>query len=792
MTGTFPEDPVSGWEKALVARVTGYGIFRLSESGVVSSWNSGAALIKGYSAPEIIGKHFSTFYLPEDREAGVPDAVLQTARDYGSCETEGWRLRKDGSRFWASVSITPLWAADGTLSGYAKIVRDMTDKRLVHEAVRDSERRFRLLVEGVIDYSLFMLSPEGIVTNWNMGAARIKGYEASEIVGMHFRKFYTPEDAALGLPERGLETAAREGRFETEGWRVRKDGSRFWANVIIDAIRDEDGKLIGFAKITRDVTERKVAQEQLESARAALLQAQKMEAIGKLTGGVAHDFNNVLQVMRGNLELLARRHGRDKWSRERLDRTIEAVEQGANLASQLLAFGRRQALQPAVINLASMLRNMDDLLRRALGELISVEMVIDGGLWNTLVDANHLENVVLNLAINARDAMPGGGKLTIELANATLDSHYHALPDDVPEGQYVMLAITDTGTGMPPEVRDRAFEPYFTTKPEGEGTGLGLSMAYGFIKQSGGHMRLYSEVGHGTTVKAYLPRSTEPVAEVAPSTPQAVIGGSETILVVEDDKRVQSTVVEMLTELGYAVLRADDAESALAILRSGVKIDLLFSDVVMPGTTRSVDMARMAARIVPGLKVLFTSGYTHNAMVHGGRLDPGVHLLSKPYSREQLATKVRRMLLKPHAAQSRREASADESRTAASPLSLLLVDDETQTREAVSELLAQTGHEVLQAADAEEALGVLDARPVAILITDVQLPGDSGIELAREARRRNPDLRVVLASGGDRPEAQSVGFDFEYLRKPFSADQLRDAIQAIVPGRATSDDPDRV
>lgn len=776
MVPSVPGEDAAGWEKQLVARVSEYAIFRLTDSGEIASWNPGAERIKGYSAPEIIGRHFSVFYPPEDCEAGVPEAVLHAAREYGYCDTEGWRLRKDGSRFWANVLITRLPGCDGAASGFAKIVRDMTDKRQAHEAVLESERKFRLLVQGVTDYALFMLSPQGIVTNWNSGAARIKGYEADEIIGAHFRRFYTPEDAAQGLPERGLQTAEREGRFETEGWRVRKDGSRFWANVVIDAIRDNDGTLVGFAKITRDVTERKAAQEQLEHARAALLQSQKMEAIGKLTGGVAHDFNNVLQILRGNLELLERRYGRDRWSRERLEKAVDAVEQGANLASQLLAFGRRQALQPTVVNLGAMLRGMDDLLRRALGETIQVETVVAGGLWNTLVDPNHLENVVLNLAINSRDAMPGGGKLTLELSNAILDGHYGTLPEDVPGGQYVLLAISDTGSGMTPEVLERAFEPYFTTKPEGEGTGLGLAMAYGFVKQSGGHMRIYSEHGHGTTVKVYLPRSTAPLVEVeAPPSPQAT-GGSETILVVEDDRRVQSTVVETLTGLGYTVLKADDAQSALVIVRSGVRIDLLFSDVVMPGPLRSTEMARMAARLIPGLRVLFTSGYTQNAIVHGGRLDPGVHLISKPYSREQLATKLRSMLTAP--AESRAAVLHEApGENALCSLSLLLVDDDRSSREALSELLSEFGHTVRQASDRDEALRLLRERRSDVLITDIRLAGGSGIDLAKSAVANDPELRVIFVSGGEPP--LNLDFAYRFLRKPFSADELRSVLATV-------------
>ncbi|MEX3935151.1 PAS domain S-box protein [Paraburkholderia phymatum] len=786
MKGEQYHDIDSLWLQSLVMRVSEYAIFRLTERGEVASWNPGARRIKGYDADEIIGRHFSVFYTDEDGRNGVPEAGLRAAREHGQYETEGWRVRKDGTRFWASIVITSLHTADGTFIGFGKIVRDTTDKRMAHEAVIESERRFRLLMQGVTDYALFMLSPVGLVTNWNLGATRIKGYEASEVIGTHFRRFYTAEDAAQGLPERGLQTAEREGRFEDEGWRVRKDGSRFWANVVIDAIRDEDGKLVGFAKITRDVTERKTAQEQLEKARAALLQSQKMEALGKLTGGVAHDFNNVLQVLRGNLELLEGRHGRDAWTGERLYKAIEAVEHGANLASQLLAFGRRQALQPIVVNLAVMLRGMDDLLRRALGEVIDVETVIAGGLWNTLVDPNHLENVVLNLAINARDAMPEGGKLTLELSNAMLDEHYTALAADVQEGQYVLLAITDTGTGMTRDVLERAFEPFFTTKPEGQGTGLGLSMAYGFIKQSGGHVRIYSEPGHGTTVKIYLPRSMEKAVDLEPREPVVPTGGAETILVVEDDKRVQATAVETLRQLGYTVLKADDAQSALAIVQSGTHIDLMFTDVVMPGTMRSTELAKLATRMLPHLKVLFTSGYTQNAIVHGGRLDPGVHLLSKPYSREQLASKIRRLLgpagttdVQPPLAPSSAVPPSSEPSYAAASLAILVVDDDNGSREVVSELLTSMGYDVRQAADAEEGLRALMTGKTDVLLTDIALPGRSGVELARAAIERNPGIRIVFASGRDAPTPEEVGFDCKSLRKPFTIGQLHALIAAM-------------
>jgi PAS domain S-box-containing protein len=769
-----------------VQRVTDYAILMLTPDGRVDSWNAGAQRIKGYSADEIIGKHFSMFYTDEDRRRGVPQEALRHAQENGRHEIEGWRVRKDGSCFWANVVITTSYDTEGKLIGFGKIVRDISDKKAAHDAMQESERKFRLLVQSVTDYAIYMLSPQGNITNWNLGAQRIKGYSAAEVIGSSFSRFYTKEDAAAGLPQRGLEVAAREGKFETEGWRVRRDGSRFWAHVVIDAIHDDDGTLVGFAKITRDVTERRRASELLEKTQAALFQSQKMEAIGKLTGGVAHDFNNVLQVLRGNLELLESRHGHDPWSRERVDKAIEAVERGAKLASHLLAFGRRQALRPVVVDLAGVLRSMDDLLRRALGETIQVETMVSAGLWNTLVDVHQLENVILNLAINARDAMPRGGKLILELSNAMLDDQYVSSVPDVSPGQYVMLAVTDTGTGMAADVAAQAFEPFFTTKSDGEGTGLGLSMAYGFIKQSGGHIKIYSEIEHGTTIKIYLPRSLDDAAALLPLRHSAVsAGGNETVLVVEDDRRVQSTVVDILSQLGYVILKADDAQSALEIIHSGVHIDLLFTDMVMPGPLRSMEMAKQAVRFIPHLKVLFTSGYTQNALAHVGRLDPGMELLSKPYSREQLAHKMRHMLGPPASAVSTQSKGPAERAPvlAVRPGTIrriLVVEDHSDAREAICELLGMLGHHAHGVESGEKALdSVNDGGPFDVLLTDISLPGMSGMELARRASELIPGLRIVFASGYEVPQGSGLGFDWVALRKPYTIHRLQEVLEIL-------------
>jgi PAS domain S-box-containing protein len=622
----------------------------------------------------------------------------------------------------------------------------------------DESMLMKLLVDQVVDYAIFMLTPEGIVATWNAGARRIKGYAADEIIGQHFSRFYTEEDRASGLPGQVLEAALRDGKFEGEGWRIRKDGSRFRASVVIDPIRGDAGELIGFAKITRDVTQR----VQLEETRNALQQAQKLEAVGKLTGGVAHDFNNILQVVGGNLQLLRDHLANDQLADRYLKSSIEAVARGAKLSSQLLAFARKQPLQPVVINLGRVVRDMEELVRRAIGETVEVEFVVSGGLWNTTLDPYQFENVILNLAINARDAMPNGGKLTIEVGNALLDDNYVQTAPDIAAGQFVMLAITDTGSGMAKDVLERAVEPFFTTKPEGQGTGLGLSMAFGFVKQSGGHFRIYSELGHGTTIKMYFPRAMEAEALMPAPISNDLTGGTETILVVEDDIDVQNIVVEMLATLGYKVLKADNAESALAVLKSGVQCDLLFTDVVMPGPLRSPELARQAKELFPNIEVLFTSGYTQNAIIHGGRLDPGVHLLSKPYTRETLAMKVKQVL---------------DTRRQQRQRSVLVVEDNADSLQMCCEMLDLMGFQPRGVGSAEEALKALSAASFDILLTDVSLPGKSGIELARIAKQQYPVMRVVFSSGYADLGPEAKGLDARLLQKPYDMEAMKKALE---------------
>jgi len=528
--------------------------------------------------------------------------------------------------------------------------------------------------------------------------------------------------------------------------------------------------------------EERIAARSLELQRAneQLHQAQKMEAIGQLTGGVAHDFNNVLQVVAGNLQLLGMTLPDNADAQRRLATARFATERGAKLSSQLLAFARRQPLQPAPTDLGRVLREMDDMLRRALGENIEIETVVTGGLWNTMVDPNQLENVILNLAINARDAMKGDGKLTLELGNAMLDDHYAANEPELTAGQYVLLAISDTGCGMPPDVLARAFEPFFTTKREGEGTGLGLSMAFGFVKQSSGHIKIYSEVGSGTTIKIYLPRSHSVEAPAFDMTAGEVAGGTETVLVVEDDLAVQATAVDMLTQLGYRVLRADNGDAAAIVLGQHARIDMLFTDVVMPGTMRGPALAQLAQSLHPGISVLYTSGYTRNAIVHGGRLDPGVELISKPYRGEDLARKIRHVFANTRQAERMRIDSTrvrEQEPEAGAGLRLLVVEDDPDNRQLLQEVLGMLGHRVTAAGSGEEGLeafrpGLFDA-----LVTDLNLPGMSGLELAETLLAAQPGLKIVIASGVG-PTGGQGGHPYANLTKPYRVDELESILQA--------------
>ncbi|MBP0116480.1 MULTISPECIES: hybrid sensor histidine kinase/response regulator [Bradyrhizobium] len=632
----------------MVNAIVDYAIFMLDTEGLVRTWNKGAERLKFYAADEIVGKPFSIFYTPEDREKGLPSRALATAAETGRFASEGWRVRKDGSRFWALVVLDAIRDEEGRLVGFAKVTRDITDRQRAHSDLLESERRYRRLVEAVVDYAIFQLDPSGNVATWNPGAERIKGYRPEEIIGRHFSTFYTPEDLERGVPKAALAEATEKGRFEAEGWRMRKDGRRFWASVVIDRITDESGAIIGFAKVTRDLTERKQAQDELQRVQEQLVASQKLEAVGQLSGGIAHDFNNLLMIVLGNLEN-AERSSRNIGGpnlHRALTNAKRGAERAAALTSRLLAFSRRQALDPKPVNLNGFLSGLQEFLQRTLGERIEIQTVGGAGLWQIEADVNHLESTIVNLAINARDAMPNGGKLTIEGANVSVDDDYSRINPELAAGQYVVISVSDTGSGMTPEVLNRAFEPFFTTKEPGQGTGLGLSQVYGFVKQSGGHVKIYSEVGEGTSIKMYFPRYAGN-AQPAPDDPDELISegvSSETILVVEDHADLRTYVSDVLRDLNYRVLSAASAQAALTILlQEDQHVDLLLTDVVMPGINGR-ELGKRAQQIRPHLRILFMTGYSRNAVVHQGRLDEGVDLLEKPVTQARLALKVRELL----------------------------------------------------------------------------------------------------------------------------------------------------
>ncbi|WEF34927.1 response regulator [Pseudoduganella chitinolytica] len=589
-----------------------------------------------------------------------------------------------------------------------------------------------------------------------------------------------------GQPLRDLYELARTSGEEVVATAVRltlpAGAGDVYLNLVLKPVQEDDDAGRVFlqaddvtAQVGAEATRRRHQEEleeavaqrtrELETAQAALLQAQKMEAVGKLTGGIAHDFNNILQVVGSNLELLAAEHSGDASARQRIASAVAAVDRGARLSSHLLAFARRQPLQPSALDAGDVVRGMDELLRRAIGEAIAVQICIRADLWAVQLDRAQLENVLLNLAINARDAMAGSGSLTIELDNVTLDARYAHRHADVGSGDYVLLAVSDTGAGMTAATRARAFEPFFTTKPEGQGTGLGLSMVYGFIKQSGGHVELYSEVGHGTTVKLYLPRSSEAAQPATAPARGPVRGGTETVLIVEDDDAVRAAAADQLAALGYTVLTAPDAGAAWRLLQDGATPDLLFTDVVMPGPLGSPELARRATALLPGLAVLFTSGYTQNAIVHGGRLDAGVELLGKPYRRDELATRVRAVL------DSRARGLPIPAQAAPAQPRVLVVEDNPDAQDLLCQMLGLIGHAATGVGSAEAALGLLEHADV--LLTDVQLPGMSGIALAQHAHAHHPGLRIVFATGAQAPD---LPFPTAVLRKPYTIEQLRHAL----------------
>lgn len=768
----------------------------------------------GKDPSQVVGSSVADIIDPIYFEQRLP--LLQRALSGETIVTDSPIRRPDGTTRHAETRYIPRTTDKGVEGIYVLIV-DVDDRKRSELDLARSNGRFRAAVDAMHGV-LWTNSADGRMAGEQPGWENLTGQSYEQYQGYGWADVVHPEDRAPTIA--AWNAAVTEKRTFVHEHRVRRhDG--VWRSFLIRAVPiiSDAGEIEEWVGVHTDVTEQRAAElslqerssdlerqvrhreraeeqlrqlnETLESrvaeeiderrrTEAKLQQSQKLETIGKLTGGVAHDFNNLLQVVAGNLQLLMKDVSGNEKAERRVTNALAGVSRGAKLASQLLAFGRRQALDPKVINVGRFVQGMDDLLRRSLGEAIEIETVISGGLWNCLVDPTNVENALLNLAINARDAMDGRGKLTIEVGNAYLDDDYARAHDEVVAGQYVVLSVTDTGSGIPAEILDHVFEPFYSTKEEGKGTGLGLSMVHGFVRQSGGHVKLYSEVGHGTTVKIYLPRVTEKEDREVVLQAGPIIGGSETVLVVEDDDEVRETVVETLTDLGYKVLKAPNADAALNVIESGIAIDLLFTDVLMPGTLKSPELAKKARERQPDLAVLYTSGYTENSIVHGGRLDAGVELLSKPYTREALARKLRHVLAnRAQRFQPARPApvsvNAVQEMTSSS-LSILLVEDDVLIRINTADMIAELGHEVTEAGTGHEALDLLGRRPFDVLVTDLGLPDMSGQALAEAAREKQTSLALVYATGHDRRSAD-LPPDALVITKPYGSDDLKNVIQ---------------
>lgn len=626
---TLQNSTMEGRYRLLVDAITDYAIYMLDPDGYVSSWNSGAQRSKGYSEEEILGEHFSRFYLPEDRDAGLPEKALATAANGGRFESEGWRLRKDETPYWAHVVIDAIRDPTGQLLGFAKITRDLSERKLAEAELKRSEEQFRLLVQGVTDYAIYMLDPSGNVASWNMGAQRIKGYRPEEIIGRHFSTFYTEEDKTADLPATALNAAVTEGRFEKEGWRVRKDGTRFWASVIIDAIRDDDGTLLGFAKVTRDITEKRDAQRALEQAREELFQAQKMEAVGQLTGGIAHDFNNLLMAVMGSLEMAHKRAIKGENVIPLIENAMKGAQRGASLTQRMLAFSRKQELKLESVDVGDLVRGMADLFQRSIGPSITIETSFPLVMPKALSDVNQLESALLNLVVNARDAMPEGGALLIAAkAKEVTKSEISELK----AGRYICLSVQDKGEGMDAETLAKAASPFFTTKGVGKGTGLGLSMVQGLTAQSGGKLVLRSTQGEGTTAELWLPQADEFLREEAPQPQQVSVSRPLRVLAVDDDPLVLMNTVMILEDLGHTVVEASSGDEALRAQEQSTHFDLVVTDYAMPGMTGS-QLAEEVHKRSPDLKVILATGYAE--LPKGGTTT--LIRLAKPFTQDQLA-----------------------------------------------------------------------------------------------------------------------------------------------------------
>ncbi|HEX5460211.1 MAG TPA: response regulator [Steroidobacteraceae bacterium] len=795
------------------------GLIVLDRTGRVVLWNVWMQNTSGISEETACGKRLAEIF--PDADLQRLSAAITGALDCGTSAIITHALRpallplhtRSRQPLVHDVAVSPIETATAP-EGCVISITDVTAATRRVRYLRDQQdARYDAVVASAPDI-IITVDENGLVQFANPAAHARFGDPGTRLVGTDAALLFETGDEWASLWRGAIDgtgtdrpntliaarTAGELRYFEASASRW-KSGARLFATVIlrditerramIAALRRSESEARNAAQalteLNRTLEERVQSRTaQLIKAEAALRHSQKMEAIGNLTGSIAHDFNNLLHVISGNLHLLKRYVSGNAAAERRVQIALDGVARSAKLSSQLLAFARRQPLSPKVINLGRFIRDMEDIIRRAVGEGVAVNTVIGAELWNTLVDPGNVENALLNMAINARDAMEGQGRLTIEAANVLLDSDYAAAHEGVTSGEYVMVSVRDTGSGMSSEVIDQAFEPFFTTKPEGRGTGLGLSMVYGFVRQSGGHIHIESEVGRGSTIRFYLPRSKQAEDDLTEADEAPVTGGSEVILVAEDDEHVRETVVAMLSDLGYRILKAKDAQGALSIVESGMPIDLLFTDVIMPGSMKSTELARKARERMPNLAVLFTSGYTEDTFAGSG-LGESIELLSKPYSREALARKLRHMLA--NAAQrssqmltSSYSPSLRQPSVSLKPIRILVCEDNLDIRNTTVDMLSVMGHHIMSASDARTALSILTSNPVDILLTDVGLPDMPGTALANHAKSRFPTLDVIFATGEASGTDTTALGTARTLIKPFTFDQLAAAIGSA-PGR---------
>ncbi|MGE0573303.1 MAG: PAS domain S-box protein [Reyranella sp.] len=629
---------MAGILRLFFERVDDFAITTLDPDGIITSWNAGAEAITGYKAHEVVGKNFALFYPAEDCAEGKPQRVLQQAATLGRFEETGRRVDHNGGIFFVNVIISAVRDGEGRLLGFGSISRDVTDRLEATSRLRDNEARLQTLVDTVLETlidGLIVINRRGTVQLYNRAAEQLFGFPADEVVGRNV-KMLMPDDVAREHDEHLL-TYQRTGVRRIIGvprnvYGRRRDGSTIAIQIAVGEATHRGEPI--YVGIIRDLTQHNRTEAQLR-------QAQKMEAVGQLTGGLAHDFNNLLMVILANIDgLLEEQLPASAMSK--VKQIERSTTRGAELTRQLLAFSRRQPLQPHPTDLNELVSSLGRLLRRTLGADIAIKYRLAPVLERANVDRAQLEAALMNLCLNARDAMPAGGQLVIETEAVDIDEAYVRVTPEARVGPHIMVAVTDTGTGIPPELLDRIFEPFFTTKDASRGTGLGLSMVYGFIKQSNGHVRVASELGHGTTFRLYLPQTV--AVEPAPETRSAPVGGRERILLVEDEQQVRARLVEQLVGLGYEVDERPDGEAGLAAFAAAdPPYDLVLTDIVMPGSVSGRALADEAVRLRPGISVVLMSGYTEEVARHG-LTHPRMHLLAKPFRKRDLARIVRQAL----------------------------------------------------------------------------------------------------------------------------------------------------